>query len=148
MGDETEAHANVKQVLPFLRVSEMEHSVRYYVEGLGFAMKHQWIVDEKLRWCWLTLGGAALMLQEESPRKEHDPSIPGRKVGDGVALCFQCEDALAISPQTVSRAIQASEPQVGNSMWVTTLSDPDGYRLEFASITDVAEETKLSDLHA
>lgn len=93
--------------MPFLRVSETERSVRYYVEHLGFATKHQGIVDEKLRWCWLTLGGAALTLQEEFPRKEHDPSIPGRKVGAGVALCFQWEDALAIYHQTVSRAIQA-----------------------------------------
>jgi hypothetical protein len=43
--------------------------------------------------------------------------------------------------------MEASEPQVGNSMWVTCLSDPDdGYRLEFESLTDTAEETKFSEL--
>ena len=31
-------------------------------------------------------------------------------------------------------------------MWVTELQDPDGYRLLFESATDVAEETKLSEL--
>jgi len=31
-------------------------------------------------------------------------------------------------------------------MWVTHLDDPDGYRVEFESPTDVPEETKLSDL--
>jgi len=31
-------------------------------------------------------------------------------------------------------------------MWVTCLSDPDGYRLEFESSTDTLEETKLSNL--
>jgi lactoylglutathione lyase len=30
-------------------------------------------------------------------------------------------------------------------MWVVSLSDPDGYRLEFESPTDVPEETKLSE---
>ena len=33
------------------------------MNGLGFTMKHKWVVDEKLRWRWLELGGAALMLQ-------------------------------------------------------------------------------------
>ena len=54
---------NVKQVVPFLRVSEMERSVRFYIDGLGFTMKHEWVPEGKLRWCWLTRGGASLMLQ-------------------------------------------------------------------------------------
>ena len=34
---------------------------------------------------------------------------------------------------------------VGNGMWVTSLSDPDGYRIDFESDTDVAEGTVWSD---
>jgi hypothetical protein len=30
-------------------------------------------------------------------------------------------------------------------MWVTPLSDPDGYKIEFESPTNVPEETKLSE---
>jgi len=30
-------------------------------------------------------------------------------------------------------------------MWVTSLTDPDGYRLEFESLTDVPEDTELSE---
>ena len=30
-------------------------------------------------------------------------------------------------------------------MWVTSLADPDGYRLEFESLTDVAEDTQLAE---
>jgi hypothetical protein len=123
----------------------MERSVRYYVDGLGFTMKHQWLPEGTLRWCWLELGGAALMLQE--CRKEgHDSWTPADKVGGGVSLCFQCEDALAIYHEARSRWIEASEPQVGNAMWATGLSDPDGYRLSFHSPTDTAEETKLSEV--
>jgi len=136
---------NVKEVVPFLHVSSMEQSVHYYVDGLGFTMKNEWVVDGKLRWCWLALGGAALMLQEF--RKEgHDSWVPTGKVGDGVSLCFQCNDALAIYHEIRSRGLEASEPQVGNGMWGTGLSDPDGYRLYFASATDAPEDTKLSEL--
>lgn len=136
---------NVKEVVPFLRVSNMEQSVCYYVDGLGFTIKNRWIVDGKLRWCALSLGGASLMLQE-FPTEGHDAWNPESKVGIGVSLSFQCEDAIDIYREALARGLEASEPFVGNSMWVTFLNDPDGYRLEFESVTDVAEEMKLSEL--
>jgi catechol 2,3-dioxygenase-like lactoylglutathione lyase family enzyme len=131
---------NVKQAVPFFAVSNLEQSLRYYVDGLGFEMKNKWIDDGKLRWCWLQLGSAALMLQEF--RKEgHDSWVPDGKVGVGVNICFLCEDALAIYRDVTSRGIEASPPFVGNGMWVTSLRDPDGYRIEFESVTDIPEET-------
>lgn len=136
--------ANVKQAVPLLAVSSIDASVRYYVDGLGFVMKNKWIDDGKLRWCWLENGGAALMLQEF--RKEgHDSWVPNGKVGEGVSICFVCKDALAIYRDVTSRGIQASTPFVGNGMWVTSLSDPDGYRIEFESSTDVPEDTVFKD---
>jgi hypothetical protein len=139
------AGRNVKEVAPFLHVSSMEKSVRYYVDGLGFAMKNQWVIEGKLRWCRLSIGGASLMLQE-FPKEGRDSWVPSGKVGEGVSLYFICEDVIAIYQELKSRGIQASEPQVGNAMWVTGLSDPDGYRLFFESATDKPEETKLSEL--
>jgi lactoylglutathione lyase len=73
MSVETKTEANVQQVVPFFRVSNIEKSLRYYADGLGFQMTNKWIDEGKLRWCWLQLGGAALMLQEF--RKEG--TIPG-----------------------------------------------------------------------
>lgn len=73
---------------------------------------------------------------------------PEEKPGVGVSLAFQCADALALYREFISRGLNASEPQVGNSLWVTFVTDPDGYRLEFASPTDVPEETRLSELSA
>jgi len=55
---------NVKQAVPLFAVSNMEQSLSFYVNGLGFTMTNKWIADGKLRWCWLKLGGAAIMLQE------------------------------------------------------------------------------------
>ena len=135
---------NVKQAVPFFRVSNMEASLRYYVDGIGFKMTNRWIDEGKLRWCWLQLDGAALMLQEF--RKEgRDSWVPKGKVGEGVSICFQCEDALAIYRDVISRGIQVSRPFVGNGMWVTALSDPDGYKIEFESRTDVPEDTQYPE---
>lgn len=134
---------NVTQAVPFFRVSDMEASIRFYLDGLGFVMTKKWLDEGKLRWCWLELGDAALMLQEF--RKEgHDSWVPETKVGVGVSICFTCRDALAIYRDAIGRGLEASRPFVGNGMWCTSVSDPDGYRLEFESLTDVPEETVWS----
>jgi len=135
---------NVKQAVPFFAVSNIKASLCYYVDGLGFEMTKKWIDEGKLRWCWLQRGGAALMLQAFK-REGHDSWVPEGKVGVGVSICFICEDALAIYHEVTTRGIQASRPFVGNGMWVTSLSDPDGYRIEFESYTDVPEETEYSE---
>jgi lactoylglutathione lyase len=132
--------ANLTQVVPFLGVIDMERSLRFYLDGLGFVMKNKWEPDGKLRWCWLTRGGASLMLQEYVAGRR-----PEGVLGQGVSLCFQCEDAVALYREFRSRGLEAKEPFVGNSMWVTLVSDPDGYKLDFESPTDVAEETKLAE---
>lgn len=76
---------NVQQAAPFFGVPDIETSLRFYVDGLGFAMTKKWIDEGKLRWCWLDLGGAALMLQEF--RKEGRESwVPEGKVGVGVSF--------------------------------------------------------------
>ena len=135
---------NVKQAVPFFAVSDMGASLRYYVDGLGFTMTLKWIDEGKLRWCWLERGGAALMLQEFRT-EGHDAWVPEGKVGEGVTIDFICQDALAIYHEITARGVQASRPFVGNGMWVTSLSDPDGYRLEFESPTDAPEGTEYSE---
>ena len=144
MSLEPKTGPNVRQAVPFFAVSNIKASVRYYVDGLGFEMTRQWIDAGKLRWCWLQRGGAALMLQEFRTAG-HDAWAPTGKVGEGVSIYFICEDALAIYREVSARGIQASRPFVGNGMWVTSLSDPDSYRLAFESATDVPEDTEYSE---
>ncbi len=135
---------NVEQAVPFFMVSNMEASLRFYVEGLGFKRTKQWIPDAesgKIRWCWLELGNAAIMLQEYLPGK-----IPTTTLGEGISVCFQCKDALAIYHEARARGLNPKTPFVGNGLWVTGFSDPDGYKLDFESPTDVPEETVYSDV--
>jgi catechol 2,3-dioxygenase-like lactoylglutathione lyase family enzyme len=139
---------NVKQAVPFFGVTHMEASLRFYIDGLGFEMKNSWIPDRaedlpdgRIRWCWLQLGDAAIMLQEFLPERR-----PQETLGTGVNVCFQCEDALALYREFKSRGIQTrSRPFVGNRLWVVPVADPDGYRIEFASPTDAAEESELEE---
>ena len=144
MSGEPGPRPNVRQAVPLFRVADMDASLRFYVEGLEFEVKNRWLVDGKVRWCWLENGGAAIMLQQ-FPREGHDSWKPEGKVGVGVSICFVCDDALAFYRGVVSRGVAASRPFVGNRMWVTTVIDPDGYVLEFESPTDAPEETQYSE---
>jgi uncharacterized glyoxalase superfamily protein PhnB len=144
----TVTRVNVKQAVPFFGVTNMEASLRFYVDGLGFEMRRRWIPEAaedqpegRVRWCWLELGEAAIMLQEFLPERR-----PEDMLGVGVNVCFQCEDALALYREFKSRGIQTrTRPFVGNGLWVVPLSDPDGYLLEFSSPTDAPEESELKD---
>jgi catechol 2,3-dioxygenase-like lactoylglutathione lyase family enzyme len=107
----TNVESNVKQAVPFFWVRDIRDSTRFYSDGLGFNMTKQWIDDGTLRWCWLELGGAAIMLQEFW-KEGHHRNLPEAKVGVGV---------------------QAQRPFVGNGMWDTQVTDPDGYDLFFES---------------
>lgn len=140
--------ANVRQAVPFFGVTNMEASLRFYVEGLGFEMKNWWIPDRaadkpdgRIRWCWLQRGTAAIMLQEFLPERR-----PKETLGTGTTICFQCQDALALHREFKSRGIAPRRrPFVGNRMWVVPLSDPDGYRIEFDSPTEADEESELTE---
>ena len=139
---------NVKQAVPFFGVTNMEASLGFYVDGLGFKMKRRRIPnrepdkpDGRIRWCWLELGDAAIMLQELLPER-----MPKETLGTGITVCFQCEDSLALYREFKSRGIEPrARPFVGNRLWVVPLSDPDGYRIEFSSPTDAPEESVLEE---
>lgn len=143
MNQQTDVEPNVKEVVPFFWIRSMEESLRFYIEGLGFKMSLKWIDDGKLRWCRLELGGAALMLQEFRTDLP-DAWSPESKVGVGVSINFTCNDALVVYRDLISRGIEAKRPFVGNAMWVTKVTDPDGYNLFFESPTDAPEESEYS----
>ena len=135
---------NVGQVVPLLWVRDIQASLRFYRDGLGFAVAKEWADEGRLRWCWMTLGNAAVMLQEtwtEGP----DRNVADGPVGRGVILHFICRDALAVYRDVRARGVEAKRPFVGNAMWVTELSDPDGYHLVFESPTDAPEDSKWQE---
>jgi len=144
MSVEAKLEVNVRQAVPFFWVSDIEKSVRYYTESLGFVMKNRWIPESKLRWCWLEIGEAAVMLQQFW-REGEGPNVPKEKLGVGVSICFTCRDALEIYRELKAKGVEAQRPFVGNAMWVTSVKDPDGYDLLFESPTDAPEESECSD---
>lgn len=86
------------------------------------------------------------MLQEAAEPTRQKIAATGT-LGNGSALYFQCTDALAIYHQATARGTRAvREPQVGNLAWEVFFADPDGYKINFSSPTDLPEETLLSEV--
>ena len=136
---------NVSEVVPFFAVKDMRKSLAFYVDGLGFELEGKWVDEGVIRWCMLRIGNAAVMLQEFRT-EGHDSRQFSENKGEGVSLFFFCDDAVEFYRDVRSRGVDASEPVVGNRMWVTSIADPDGYNLSFESPTDVPEETRLSEV--
>ncbi|GAA0202955.1 hypothetical protein GCM10010203_63200 [Actinomadura yumaensis] len=130
---------NLIRAVPFFNVRDMDASLRFYCDGLGFEVKIKWCPDspDKIRWCQLEAGAAALMLQEYV--LGHQPE--GER-GLGVSVCFMCKDALRIYRDAVDKGLSPQKPFVGNGLWVVGFRDPDDYDIVFESPTDVEEEVE------
>ncbi len=129
---------NLKQAVPFFMVTNMERSLEFY-NRLGFKVTIDWKPAARIEWCWIEREGVPLMLQEY-----HEDRVPTGKPGEGVSICFICEDAIKLYHEFLQQGLTPAEPFVGNKMWVTSMKDPDGYRLDFESNTNVEEETTYS----
>jgi catechol 2,3-dioxygenase-like lactoylglutathione lyase family enzyme len=123
---ERKAEANVKQALPFFQVRDINASLRFYVDGLGFRMTSQWMLQE----FW---------------SEGHHRNLPDGEVGVGVSIYFECADALELYRQFRSRGMDAKRPFVGNGLWNVGIKDLDGYNLSFGSPTDAPEESEYSE---
>lgn len=139
---QTDPRHKVSLAVPFFGVRDIDASLRFYVEGLGFVMTNHWSPQGRVRWCWLELDRVALMLQEYW-RDGSPGGGPEGPLGQGVSICLFCEDARAIYRDLKERGIEASRPFVGNGLWVTSVTDPDGYRIEFESPATEPEESVM-----
>jgi catechol 2,3-dioxygenase-like lactoylglutathione lyase family enzyme len=134
------AAGGIAEVVPFLWVTDMERSLRFYVTTLGATIDREWVVDGRIRWCRLGIGDAAIMLQEFAPGR-----APATALGAGQSVTFSCRDALALYDAARAQGLEpVREPQVGNGLWEIGYADPDGYRIAFASPTGLPEELLLS----
>jgi glyoxylase I family protein len=127
----TVAHksAAVQDVVPLLFVEDIERSLAFYRDQLGFAIADKWEPQGKIAWCRLVRGGAALMLQQAC---DEDGPAAGR--GRGVGFFFQCDNADAIHIELCASGLLLDPPTTAfYGMKQLFFKDPDGYELCFQS---------------
>ena len=128
----TEPGTAIRQVWPLLVVEDMDRSIDFYRDGLGFAMVGQAESNGKLFWCRLERGGSSVMLQQASAE---DGPAEGR--GRGIGFYFVCDDADAMYAELSGRGLQLTAPTVAEyGMNQLFVPEPDGYSICFESPTE------------
>ena len=125
--------AAVRQLWPLLAVDEIDRSIDFYQNTLGFAVVGRAEAAGRLFWCRLERGGASIMLQQAD---EEDG--PARHRGRGVAFYFVCDDAEQLHAELSSRGVRLPPVTVAEyGMKQVFVPEPDGYSICFESPTDV-----------
>ena len=117
---------SLQTIWPLINVTDMDRSLAFYRDGLGFDMVASWEDPHGIAWCRLKRGPVSLMLQVT------DGEVPAPVEGQAAELYILCDDARALHAEFVARGIQASEPEVMvYNMLQFRVTDPDGYPLWF-----------------
>ena len=123
-----EPQTNVRAAYPLLYVDDIERSLEFYCDQLGFTLTERWDPDGRLAWCSLTMEGAQIMLQRAEP---DDLTALARGKSD-VALFFLCEDVDRLHEKFQARGAKVPAPtEAFYGMRQLTLLDPDGRRICF-----------------
>ncbi|MCA9023125.1 MAG: VOC family protein [Planctomycetaceae bacterium] len=119
---------SVQELVPLLFVEEIDVSVDFYTDKLGFEIKLKWEPEGKIMWCRLERDSVALMLQPACP--DEDGTREERV--KGVGFFFLCHDAQGMYEEFTTKGLNLEPPRVAfYGMNQLFLKDPDGYELCF-----------------
>lgn len=119
----------LRSITPSLTVNDVEKSVRFYTDVLGFVVGERWEEGGKLQGVMLKAGGCEIGLSQDDWAKGRD-----RKKGEGMRLwCETAQDIDALAARIKSaggRLTQEPRDEMGGrNLWV---DDPDGYHLSLS----------------
>lgn len=114
-------------VVPLIWVANVESSMTFYCEKLGFRMVDAWRPDDVLAWCSLTKGTAQLMLQQhDKERKFQRPH--------GIQLYITCQDLDQVYAEIQLRG--GAPTEISDAFYMMRqffVIDPDGNHICFES---------------
>jgi glyoxylase I family protein len=123
----------IRTVWPLLAVDDLETSVAFWRDRLGFKLVGQAeSEDGQMFWCRLERAGSSIMLQTA----EADDG-PARERGRGVTLYFVCDDVDAFFEEASSRGLRVDPPTTAYyGMRQLYVPEPNGYFVCFESSVD------------
>ncbi len=124
---------NMSSASPSFTVNDVEKSLAWYRDVLGFVVEERWERDGKLAGVALQAGGVSFMLGQDDWKKGRD-----RKKGEGFRIyCMTTQDVDAIAKRIESHGgTLDQEPR--DQPWGMrdfSLTDPDGYKITIGKET-------------
>jgi uncharacterized glyoxalase superfamily protein PhnB len=121
----------VRSLVPSLTVNDIQRSLQFYTEGLGFAVSEKMEEDGEVQGVMLEAGGASLGLSQDDFAKGRD-----RIKGVGMRLWLETDqDVGALARQAKAAGITLNDGP-GPLPWGPigfTVTDPDGFRLTISN---------------
>ena len=131
VGEQT---GTVQELWPLLFVADIERSLAFYRDQLGFSLVGNANSEGRTYWCRLQRGGASIMLQRA---EAEDGPAEGR--GRGVGFYFVCDDADAVYAELTGRGLKLDPPKTTYyGMRQVFVPEPDAYVICFESRTEGA----------
>lgn len=118
----------LRRILPSFTATDLQRSIAFYRDVLGFVVGEEWREDGVLMGCEIHAGAATFMLGQDDFAKGRD-----RAKGIGTRVwCHTAQDLDRLAGEIKARGgVLDQEPQ---DMWgdrVFMISDPDGFKLTF-----------------
>ncbi len=118
-------------VSPALTVNDVEKSLAWYRDVLGFVVEERWEQDGKLSGVQVRAGGVSFMLGQDDWKKGRD-----RKKGEGFRLyCTTTQDVDVLAKRIGTRGGKLDQEPLDRP-WGTrdfALTDPDGFKITIAA---------------
>lgn len=115
----------LRSLMPSLTVDDVEASLRFYQDGLGFTVEERWEEDGKLQGVMLLAGSCRIGLSQDDGAKGSD-----RQKGVGFRLWAETgQDLESIAARLREHGYEADGPKEQWGSTVLSATDPDGYKL-------------------
>ena len=119
----------LRSLTPSYTVDDLERSLRFYVEGLGFTLEERWEEEGELRGVMLVAGTCHLGLSQDDGAKGRD-----RQKGAGFRIWAETtHDLDALAARAREHGIECDGPKT--EPWgsrTLTVTDPDGFKMTFS----------------
>ena len=121
---------SLESASPSFTVNDLEKSVAFYRDVVGFAVEETWKDDGKVVGVSLKAGGVSFMIGQDDWKKGRD-----RRKGEGFRMFCMTKknvDALATASGR-AEASSTTDPDQPWGMRDISLTDPDGFKLTIAA---------------
>lgn len=123
----TTTKLQAKGLVPSVTVNDLKKSVRFYTEGLGFAIQDEWKEEGVLKGVMIEAGKATMGISQDDFGKGKD-----RVKGVGMRIHIETDQDLEALARQVKEAGFKLDSEPGKLSWGPvgfSLTDPDGFKL-------------------